>query len=742
MPVPWHARRARSFIPNIAERALTVKQLEDLRTFLQRVCKAKLLQDSGATGSGHLQWHELNLYHVTDEVIKPVIRFHHQTGKEAEQGYSWPPVFRSLVPTDTKGYSWAELVAEGPQPPQLMISHWWGGRFLDFMSAIDKIVDRRALSISATIWICTFANNQFGESFGAGILQTPFVKAIQKADATILVIDRDAGSLRRSWCCLELHYTILKEKSLELYTPAGQVGSESVSSGPLVDAISEWDVRDSAASEEAYRRQILNFIADVPDYRGLLTKDSISCKLDLADGYRPQLDPAVSAESERNFMLEHQKAFEDLNMNVRVSVIGSIGPQKRAKGCRIANSAHRGITLGQLRTFAKKAKRCMKKLLPNVPWEEVITHDVNKHFILPLTKDDNCSYVELVADEPQVPWMFIDYQLSMRFLDIMTTVEWFAEAMNLKDSEVFFFNLLAFNQHKVLEEVHRNCYDKDNNLVIDKAQSECSSFLCTSSVYSITNLEKPFAKWSVCHAWRLYSIECAVRLGQAVYLACPSGAMACTKLFPNGHSKFGSIDRIIMESIFNVYEADMENAPCAVDKDRQKILSFIQGPNGCGLKRLQRRFQRWSAFHLVLVWAGHGELVNLRKLSAVPGFSVEAELAKGGLGESALHEAVAAASTEAVKVLLHAGLSPNSTDAMQETPLHYAVLAGNSNMVQLLVTARADVLMESIFGETPLDVAAQNVAAFLGRDSSQLVLRLQEIENQACGERFTTKLSL
>ena len=79
----------------------------------------------------------------------------------------------------------------------------------------------RSLSFRTTIWVCTFANNQFGEAFGATILQTPFVKAVEMAEATILMVDRDAGSLRRSWCCLELHCTILKEKSLELYTSAG-----------------------------------------------------------------------------------------------------------------------------------------------------------------------------------------------------------------------------------------------------------------------------------------------------------------------------------------------------------------------------------------------------------------------------------------------------------------------------------------------------------------------------------------
>eukprot|EP00435_Cladocopium_sp_Y103_P063560 s207_g25.t1 len=722
MPVPWMLDRPRSHIPNIAERALSMKQLCDLRIFLQRLCKAKVLTRRAASDAdgSHLQWHELNLYHVTDEVIKPVIAF-----RERKGGHS-------------AGYSWAELVAEGPQKPELMVrpqkpelmvSHWWGGRFVDFMYAIDKIVDRKALGIGATLWICTFANNQFGEDFGASMRDTPFVQAIQQADATILMVDRDAGSLRRSWCCLELHYTISQEKSLELYTSAGLVGSKAVSSGPLVDAISEWDVRDSAASEEAYRRQILNFIADVPEHSGLLRAETGG--LLLPDGHRPQLDPSVNQDYEQQFMQTHRKAFEDLNMTVRFSVMGAIGSHKRSKGCTLPHAWQRGITLGQLRTFARKASRTFKKMWPEVAWDEVSTHQVCEHFILPLTSR-GCSYVELVADGPQFPSIYIDSQFSMFFADIMASVEWLAEALRLNDSDVFFFKLLAYNQHRAGEDIRATSYDQDWNLVVDKAQSQCHSFLIASSVATVGR-STPKEKWNLCRAWRLYNIECAVSLGQAVYIACPSGAMACTKLFPNGHSKFGAMDPTITKSIFETYEADILQAPCSREDDRKRILAFLQGGHkGLGVQRLQHRLQRWSAFHLALVLAGSSdEPALLKKVISVPGFSIHAEFAKGGLGECALHEAVAANCIKTVQMLLHAGLSPNSTDAMQETPLHYAVLAGNSAMVNLLITYQASPIMESTFGETALEVAVQNAAAFLGRESAQLVKQLGQAEQRA-----------
>ena len=156
--------------------------------------------------------------------------------------------------------------------------------------------------------------------------------------------------------------------------------------------------------------------------------------------------------------------------------------------------------------------------------------------------------------------------------------------------------------------------------------------------------------------------------------------MACTKLFPNGHSKFGSMSRHVTQAMFDV---DIENSACAVEADRAKILAFIQeGFGGKGIQRLRRRLQHWAAFHLAsdLAASGDGELDELLEVCSIPGFSINAELAKGTLGESTLHVAVAAGSYATVRRLL-AWFPPDPTDAMHETPLHYAALHGDSVMV-------------------------------------------------------------
>ena len=201
----------------------------------------------------------------------------------------------------------------------------------------------------------------------------------------------------------------------------------------------------------------------------------------------------------------------------------------------------------------------------------------------------------------------------------------------------------------------------------------------------------------------------------------------------NGHSKFGTVDPSIIKTIFETTEADILQAPCALEEDRKKILAFLQGGHkGLGVQRLQLRLQRWSAFHLALVLAGNrDDPLLLQKILSIPGFSIHSEFAKGALGESALHKAVAGNRLRTVEMLLDLGLSPNSTDAMQETPLHYAVLAGDAAMVDLLIARKADPIMESTFGETALEVAAQNAAAFLGHESAPLARQLEEAEQRA-----------
>ena len=140
MPVPWPRRAVVPRIEQVEHRAVTIQQLRNLRLFLQRLCKSGLLR-SKFRGNARINWFEINMFDIRDCVILPLIRH-----LERARNNEW-----------NGGYSWAELVAEDPeQPPDLLLSHSWSGRFVDFMMAVDKLAARARLGADHKIWICTF----------------------------------------------------------------------------------------------------------------------------------------------------------------------------------------------------------------------------------------------------------------------------------------------------------------------------------------------------------------------------------------------------------------------------------------------------------------------------------------------------------------------------------------------------------------------------------------------------------
>eukprot|EP00930_Biecheleria_cincta_P020789 TRINITY_DN15559_c0_g1_i3.p1 TRINITY_DN15559_c0_g1~~TRINITY_DN15559_c0_g1_i3.p1 ORF type:complete len:178 (+),score=36.73 TRINITY_DN15559_c0_g1_i3:322-855(+) len=86
----------------------------------------------------------------------------------------------------------------------------------------------------------------------------------------------------------------------------------------------------------------------------------------------------------------------------------------------------------------------------------------------------------------------------------------------------------------------------------------------------------------------------------------------------------------------------------------------------------------------------------------------------GLLGDTALHAAAAGGHCEALKTLLSIRADVDDQDLDGETALHYAVLAGHTSAVQLLIDAGTDTSCENFSMETPLLVAKQNPAYFLG----------------------------
>ncbi|CAB9516854.1 Ankyrin repeat [Seminavis robusta] len=300
--LPWPPAADCHAIPEsarVGQRGITCRQFQELTRFIKRLCRTGLLRYTSTyntTKEGErMLWTEITMFHVCYNVIKPVME---HLGQEL---------------------AWSTLVNQGrEQMPKIFISHSWEEHFVDFCSTFQHVKLDRGLTATDVVWICTFANNQFRLDLGARLSQSPFYGALEYVNHVALFLDHTASALSRSWCNFELAITtdnpenrqrwkirkeIAKEQNctvfqvdwsevdirilqlgrmndssrhqqeeedgsdnksqrqLLLVTPAGMVGTQRVTSGPVLKALATLKSARAEAFHDADRRRIMNHIA-------------------------------------------------------------------------------------------------------------------------------------------------------------------------------------------------------------------------------------------------------------------------------------------------------------------------------------------------------------------------------------------------------------------------------------------------------------------------------------------------
>ncbi|CAE7582165.1 anks1b [Symbiodinium pilosum] len=707
-------------VANLTERSVTVKQLRQLALFLQRLCKALLLKHSTEHSKDigcydeYITWFDINMYDITSEVIKKVIPYVDPQIEGAQHAQ-----------IEQEWCSWSEFVAPKPQPAKLMISHWWGGRFRDFMRVIQELCVDEALPGSTPLWVCTFANNQWGEDFGDRLADCPFYRTVAAADMTVLIVDRSAGSLGRVWCGLELYQTIRSQKRLLIYTPSGLVGHSSgrASSGPLIEAIKAWDIRQTDASEDAYRRQILNYIAGVDEFEGLeLVADGSLAR----DHGRPLLEDeeledqalrssgALEYKHEACLFKDHSKVFEDLNMMVRVEVYATVGRSYILRGCHVPRKEHRGVKLGQWRAFTRQAEAdwhqrrwtpASGKLDSFAPasFGDVDLRMVYNLFVKPRVSAATRSYMEMVSDGPQLPKYYVSISWDTRIADAAAAIDWWAEALHLPDSTVLFVDFLSVGPGS-----EGTKGDEQKEHVKGVAFPAADELLECQALLGVLGHDAP----EMASAWRFLEFEFASRNGLDIYMACATGALACSCPFADGSWVFGRFDADIGRSMQHVSSRNCK----AKAGDLQAIKEYFEsrGHGQAIYDQIDWRFQRWGAGPVLREAAESDDDEEVKAICMNPSLVINGSSLQGAHNETALHIAAAAGSMEAMRALLRLHADPNAQDQLGETPLHYAALAGQSAAAALLLEAKANILCENALAQDPLFVAQQNPAGFLG----------------------------
>mmetsp|Transcript_16079 Transcript_16079/g.36906 ORF Transcript_16079/g.36906 Transcript_16079/m.36906 type:complete len:767 (+) Transcript_16079:33-2333(+) len=710
------------------ENGITLKQLRNLQEFLRRLCKAGLLKHtsefskaSGKYGE-RIKWTGLNMHDINEEVIKQLVPKEHSC-------------------------SWVELITSEPQTSKFFVSHNWAEAFRDFMHSIETHAATMCCRIHDVFFVCTFANDQWNLDFGEQLERSPFYLALQDSDHVVLVLDKQATALERLWCVFEINIALRLEKEFDIVTPLGMIGDKRMASGgPIIEAVGAVDVRQAKASNAADMRQILNYIAKVPEEEGL-SKDKEGRK-QLSEG----LDVQETNSYEEQLMAAHAQEFETLNGRIQLFADRESERLQEAKeeGCSVDDVSLRAMSLAQLRAMCTRAKKFIfdpamqewrnEKNIKS--WSDIDFLHLLGTFIKEKTAAQNKrSYFEVIAREPQKPEYIIACALKTKVSDLMASLEWHAEARCLPDAVTYWIISTAACQAEV-----------DNYINAKARPPSFEAMPHADGMVCVLDTEAGLLGRAL-PAVEVF--DCLDRK-KILDLVCPTGALATTKPFKEGW-EFGNFSPSIAEKMVNYdirtiegkrYDsgenAGMDHAEmvkCLVAGVEYK--AGMKAPIDCDLYDVFNDQLRSRVVGPVLREAAYEgnveQMLEIFRKASYQKVHLDAKQLCGHSGEMALHAAAAAGKNEAVQVLVLKQASVNVQDLDGETPLHYAALAGQHGTVELLLRMGADISIESYLGETAAEVAEQNPASFLGvqtkkvvevLDASKIERDLQELEKE------------
>jgi hypothetical protein len=137
--------------------------------------------------------------------------------------------------------SMVELVADGPQPPRVFVSHAWGESVKDFITCLEQFVEDHGdndYDDDTPFWVCAYANNQHnidGELSG-DVASSPFVRALFVADGMVTIVDKEGAVFTRAWCAYEL-YTATVRRGADFFHDIYTAGTLKNGYGVVVNAV-------------------------------------------------------------------------------------------------------------------------------------------------------------------------------------------------------------------------------------------------------------------------------------------------------------------------------------------------------------------------------------------------------------------------------------------------------------------------------------------------------------------------
>lgn len=209
-----------------------------------------------------------------------------------------------------------------------------------------------------------------------------------------------------------------------------------------------------------------------------------------------------------------------------------------------------------------------------------------------------------------------------------------------------------------------------------------------------------------------------------VDVACKKGVLATSLPFNGKCYEFGAFDLPMAEAMMSFA---IQACKVRDDEHTHAVLNDIAGLGAADRKAPDDHpHYKYIAFNRKVQLCGCGPILRDLALRGDAG-RLEWVLSEyhppmtyhvcGLLGQSPLMIAASAGHVNVVKMLLVARADPNADDQFGDTPLHYAAFGGKVETARVLVHAGAREDRVNTRVETPLTIARNNPAGFLGVDT-------------------------
>ena len=475
---------------------------------------------------------------------------------------------------------------------------------------------------------------------------------------------------------------------------------------PPSQAIQNADCCKSASTNPKDRRRILNYIAGEPEHTG--------CDLPLDE---PSYEAKLFSSHEKEFKhfnnaLRSQatKTIHDRVVQTRPQSAPTPSDQSPPRNGRIETS-RRGLTLAQLREMAQTLKSISwTRGGEKIEWEKANIYDYEKRY---MTKAQ--SYKEQVdLDKERIADWLISVPFATTLPALFRCIEWHAEARGLPDTTVYWSWFGSLTK----KDIGDFFADQDGCTISECVMSDVDGMLW------IADSVNCFSRLNPLHELHTNLMR---ETSYVVDLCCQTGVLACcqnSRPFAGKSYEFGVFDKKLAHAMlqFDIAKAKSHDATAT-----QATLNAIARRDK--KEPLPEQHEEWDKFNRLVRLLGVGPVLRECALNGDYDQAVDVldtlgpqlnYQTCGDQGESPLMIAASKGHLKLCELLLKAGADPNADDLVGDTALHYAALSGQAETAKVLIDKGARTDRINCHMMTPLNLAEQNPAKFIGINTAEV----------------------